>query len=342
VSCFFIAEAGVNHNGSLDLALKLVDAAADAGADAVKFQTFRADDIVAPGTEKAAYQKTTTGDGDQHAMIRALELSEADHAAIVDRCRIRGIEFMSTPFDAWAADLLFRLGMQRVKIASGELTNRPFLERLARSGKPLILSTGMANLDEVRRAVDWLRDARRNALLPDASGEWLTILHCTSNYPALPQDVNLRAMSTLGTLGFPVGYSDHTLGIEVSLAAVALGATVIEKHFTLDRNLPGPDHPASLDPTQLTALVSGIRAVADSLGDGVKSPRESELPVRALVRRSAFATRDLPAGAQLTEADLRYLRPGTGIGAEHAHELPGRTVARSVPAGRMLAWEDLA
>jgi N,N'-diacetyllegionaminate synthase len=342
VSCFFIAEAGVNHNGSLDLALKLVDAAADAGADAVKFQTFRADDIVAPGTEKAAYQKTTTGDGDQHAMIRALELSEADHAAIVDRCRIRGIEFMSTPFDAWAADLLFRLGMQRVKIASGELTNRPFLERLARSGKPLILSTGMANLDEVRRAVDWLRDARRNALLPDASGEWLTILHCTSNYPALPQDVNLRAMSTLGTLGFPVGYSDHTLGIEVSLAAVALGATVIEKHFTLDRNLPGPDHPASLDPTQLTALVSGIRAVADSLGDGVKSPRESELPVRALVRRSAFATRDLPAGVQLTEADLRYLRPGTGIGAEHAHELPGRTVARSVPAGRMLAWEDLA
>lgn len=342
MSCFFIAEAGVNHNGSLDLALKLVDTAAEAGADAVKFQTFRADDIVAPGTEKATYQKTTTGDGDQHAMIRALELSEADHEAIADRCRARGIEFMSTPFDGWAAGLLLRLGMQRVKIASGELTNRPFLERLARSGKPLILSTGMADLEEVRRAVDWVREARHGAGLPDAPGDWLTILHCTSNYPAAPQDVNLRAMSTLGTLGFPVGYSDHTLGIEVSLAAVALGATVVEKHFTLDRNLPGPDHPASLDPTQLAALVAGIRAVSASLGDGIKAPRESELPVRALVRRSAFAARDLSVGTKLAEADLRYLRPGTGIGAEHAPELQGRTLARAVPAGRMLAWEDLA
>lgn len=342
MSCFFIAEAGVNHNGSLDLALQLVDAAADAGADAVKFQTFRADDIVAPGTEKAAYQKSTTGEGDQHAMIRALELSEADHGAIADRCRAKGIEFMSTPFDAWAADLLFRLGMHRVKIASGELTNRPFLERLAKSGKPLILSTGMADLEEVRRAVGWLREARRSASLPDAPGPWLTILHCTSNYPAAPQDVNLRAMSTLSTLGFPVGYSDHTLGIDVSLAAVALGATVVEKHFTLDRGLPGPDHPASLDPQQLAALVRGIRSVTSALGDGAKVPRETELPVRALVRRSAFAARDLAAGTVLSQADLRYLRPGTGIGAEHAHELPGRTLARAVAAGRMLAWEDLA
>jgi len=343
VSCFIIAEAGVNHNGSLATALQLVDAAAAAGADAVKFQTFRADDIVVPGTEKASYQKANTGSGDQHAMIRALELSEADHETIVACCAERGIEFMSTPFDTWAAELLLRLGMRRIKIASGELTNRPFLEVLARTGRPLILSTGMATLDETARAVEWLRASRGEAGWSADPGEWLTVLHCTSNYPAAPADVNLRAMTTMqAALGVPVGYSDHTLGIEVSLAAVAMGACVLEKHFTLDRSMPGPDHPASLDPTRLADLVAGVRAVEQALGNGVKEPRESELPVRALVRRSAFVGRDLAAGAALAADDLRFLRPGHGIGPENSRELLGRRTARALRSGELLRWEDLA
>ena len=336
--CFIIAEAGVNHNGRLDLALQLIDAAAIAGADAVKFQTFQTDNLVVRGTEKAQYQKTHTGAGDQYDMIRALELGEAEHEAMAQRCRERGIEFMSTPFDVWATDLLLSLGMQRIKVASGELTNRPFLELLAQRGKPLILSTGMATLAEVERSMQWLREARPS--VPD--GDWLTVLHCTSNYPAAPADVNLRAMQTLGrVLGTPVGYSDHTLGIEVSLAAVALGATVIEKHFTLDRSLAGPDHQASLDPTQLKALVSGVRAVESALGDGIKAPAASELPVRDLVRRSAFLSRALPAGAALATEDLAFLRPGTGIGPENVRELLGRHTVRDLEPGQMLAWEDL-
>lgn len=337
--CFIIAEAGVNHNGQLDLALQLVDAAAAAGADAVKFQTFQTDNVVVRGTEKAEYQKVHTGAGDQYDMIRALELSAADHEALAERCRQRGIEFMSTPFDEWATGLLLRLGMKRIKIASGELTNQPFLEMLARQDRPLILSTGMATLAEVERSVGWLQACRPGV----PAAQWLTVLHCTSNYPAVPADVNLRAMQTMASaLGTPVGYSDHTLGIEVSLAAVALGATMIEKHFTLDRNLPGPDHQASLDPLQLQSLVAGIRAVEASLGDGVKAPASNELPVRALVRRSAFLRQALPAGHALVPADLAFLRPGTGIGPEHARILYGHRTARELPAGHLLAWEDLA
>jgi N-acetylneuraminate synthase len=337
--CFIIAEAGVNHNGQLGLALDLVDAAAAAGADAVKFQTFKTDNVVMRGTEKAAYQKVHTGDGDQYDMIRALELDEAAHAALGERCRQRGIEFMSTPFDEWATDLLLGLGMQRIKIASGELTNRPFLEMLARRNRPLILSTGMATLAEVQRSVQWLQQVRPQV----PAAKWLTVLHCTSNYPAAPADVNLRAMHTLGAaLGTPVGYSDHTLGIEVSLAAVAMGATVIEKHFTLDRSLPGPDHQASLDPVQLKALVDSVRSIESALGDGVKAPAASEIPVRDLVRRSAFARRELAAGTQLAAADLIFLRPGTGIGPENIDRLEGRSTRHALQPGQMLAWEDLA
>lgn len=338
MSCFIIAEAGVNHNGQLDLALQLVDAAAAAGANAVKFQTFRSDQIVSKGTQKAEYQRTNTGDGDQYDMIRALELDEPAHQAIAARCAQQGIEFMSTPFDEWATDLLLGLGMGVIKIASGELTNRPFLEMLAARGRPLILSTGMGSLDEVRRAVGWLQATHPNAGTPG----WLTVLHCTSNYPALPQDVNLRAMQTLEReLGVPVGYSDHTLGIDISVAAVALGAQVIEKHFTLDRNLPGPDHQASLSPAQLADMVTAIRAVEAALGDGIKQPTASELPVRELVRRSAFLRQELPAGAVLSDDNLIFLRPGTGIGPEHWYELRGRVTARALPAGHRLAWEDV-
>ncbi len=342
MACYIIAEAGVNHNGSVELALQLIETAAAAGADAVKFQTFRTDTIVKPGTAKAEYQKENTGDGDQYDMIRALELSEADHHRLAARCTELGIDFMSTPFDTWASKLLLGLGMRRIKIASGELTNRPFLEHLAEQGRPLILSTGMGSLDEVRRAVGWIDAAWRRAGHPGSTADYLTVLHCTSNYPAAPSDVNLKAMQTLGReLQVPVGYSDHTLGIEISLAAVAMGATVVEKHFTLDRSMPGPDHQASLDPDQLGALVSGIRAIEMAFGDGIKAPRESELPVRALVRRSAFTARELPEGTPLAAADLVFLRPGTGIGPEHANELIGRKLARTLPAGAKLDWSDL-
>jgi N,N'-diacetyllegionaminate synthase len=338
MSCFVIAEAGVNHNGSLEMALKLVDVAADAGADAVKFQSFRAASLVKKGTAKASYQEAATGDGDQHDMIAALELDETQHESIRERCAARGIEFMSTPFDEWALDLLLKLGVKRMKVPSGELTNRPFVEAVARCGIPVILSTGMATLPEVQRTADWLRAVR-----PDTDArQWLTILQCTSNYPASPADVNLRAMQTLQrSLDLPVGYSDHTLGTDIAVAAVALGATVIEKHFTLDTSLPGPDHKASLPPEQLAAMVRGIRAVEAALGDGVKQPAASEWPIRQLVRRSAFLRHEVPAGHTLAAHDLTFLRPGDGIGPEHAHELAGRRTTRGLTAGHRLDWKDL-
>ena len=330
---FIIAEAGVNHDGSLAKALRLVDIAADAGADAVKFQTFRADDIVTPGTAKAAYQERQTGGGSQYEMIRALELDEEAHRAIVARCAARSIEFMSTPFDAWALDLLTGLGMKRIKIASGELTNKPLIEAVAARRLPIILSTGMGTLADVERAVGWIR-----AVWPDAD---LTLLHCTSNYPAAPADINLRAMDALATLGVPVGYSDHSLGIAISIAAAGRGATVIEKHFTEDPADDGPDHAASLAPDELKALVQALRTVGEAMGDGVKQPRPDELEVRALVRRSAFARRDIAAGEALAAGDLAFLRPAGGIGPEEADDLVGARAARAIAAGEKLAWADL-
>ncbi len=336
---FIIAEAGVNHNGNLEMALQLVDQAAAVGADAIKFQTFKADNVVVRGTEKAEYQKQFTSASDQHEMIRALELDEEAHSIIAKRCQEKQIEFMSTPFDDWGVDLLLRLGMKRIKIASGELTNRPFIEMVARTGAPLILSTGMATLAEVKRSVDWIQAQRRH----EEDKSWLTILHCTSNYPTDPEDVNLRAMRTLvHEIQFPVGYSDHTLGIEISLAAVAMGATVIEKHFTLDRSLPGPDHQASLSPDDLEAMVRGIRNIERAFGSGEKKPTDSEYPVRSLVRRSAFARFNLKAGEALSSENTVFLRPGTGIGPEHWNELQGRRIQRSLRQGDLLRWDDLA
>ena len=330
---FIIAEAGVNHDGSLDKALRLVDIAAAAGADAVKFQTFRADDIVTPGTAKAAYQERQTGGGSQYEMIRALELDEEAHRAIVARCAARGIEFMSTPFDAWALDLLTGLGMKRIKIASGELTNKPLIEAVAARRLPIILSTGMGTLAEVERAVGWIR-----AVWPAAD---LTLLHCTSNYPAAPEDINLRAMDALAALGVPVGYSDHSLGLAISIAAAGRGATVIEKHFTENPADDGPDHAASLAPDELVSLVQALRKVGAALGDGVKQPSPNELEVRALVRRSAFARRDIAAGEALSPDDIVFLRPAGGIGPEEADALRGARATRPLAAGEKLAWADL-
>lgn len=342
MSIFLIAEAGVNHNGSDELALQLVDMAAASGADAVKFQTFKADKLVRQGTKKAKYQEQQTGDGDQHSMLRQLEMSEELHYKLLQRCQEKNIEFMSTPFDEASADFLLALGMKRIKIPSGEITNHPFLAYLATKDVPLIMSTGMASLDEVQEAVEVIRAAREQAGLTQPLSTILTLLHCTSNYPTAPSDVNLRAMQTMATeTGLPVGYSDHTAGFSIPTAAASLGAQVIEKHFTLNRNLPGPDHQASLEPLELAAMVTQIRQVEAALGSPIKQPTPSELPVRDLVRRSVTLTRPLKTGEVIHRSDLTLLRPGTGIPPKDLMRVVGKITVRDLPAGDTLHWTDV-
>jgi len=339
---FIIAEAGVNHNGDEKMALALVEAAVKSGADAVKFQTFSADKLTRKGAEKAEYQKQATGDGDQHGMLKALEMSENLHQRLFSRCAELGIEFMSTAFDEESLDFLVALGIKRIKVPSGEITNAPLLRHMAGKGLPLIVSTGMAELDEVVAAVDVIRAARIAHGFAEPLAEMVTILHCTSNYPTESADVNLRAMNTMArTTGLPVGYSDHTLGLAVSTGAVALGATVIEKHFTLDSELPGPDHKASLEPDQLGALVRQIRDVEAALGSDVKAPTASELPVRELVRRSVTTVRSLAAGAMVGKDDVTLMRPGTGIPPIDLDKVIGRKSARNISAGETLTWSDI-
>jgi len=339
---FVIAEAGVNHNGDEALALQLVEVAKECGADAVKFQTFSADKLVRKGAEKAEYQKRETGEGDQYAMLKGLEMSEALHHKLVKRCNDIGIEFMSTPFDEDAADFLVSLGMQHIKIPSGEITNHPFLKFLAQKDLPLILSTGMSTLDEIKEAVSVIAGERERNEFISPIEKMLTILHCTSNYPADCKDVNLRAMQTIATsTGLPVGYSDHTLGLAVSTAAVAMGAVVIEKHYTIDKNLPGPDHKASLTPLELKELVKQIRDVENALGSSIKEPTQSELPVRALVRRSLTTAKSLKAGMKVSVADLATLRPGTGISPSELAVVLGKKVVRDLKSGTTLQWSDL-
>jgi len=338
---FIIAEAGVNHNGDEKTALALVEAAAKSGANAVKFQTFSADKLTRKGAEKAEYQKKTTGEGDQHDMLKALEMSEGLHGRLFARCSELGIEFMSTAFDEESLDFLIALGIKRIKVPSGEITNAPLLKHMAGKGLPLIVSTGMAELDEVVTAVDTIRAARSAGRFAAPLAEMVTLLHCTSNYPTDNADVNLRAMNTMArATGLPVGYSDHTLGLAVSTAAVALGATVIEKHFTLNSELPGPDHKASLEPDQLTALVRQIREVEVALGSDVKAPTASELPVRDLVRRSVTAVRPIVAGMPIGRDDITLLRPGSGIPPIDFEKVIGRKSVRHISAGETLTWSD--
>lgn len=342
MSCFIIAEAGVNHNGSEELALQLVEAAAKAGADAVKFQTFKAAELVVKGAATAEYQKRQTGSQDQFLMLEKLEMSQELHQKLQAHCCYCGIEFMSTPFGMDAARLLMSLGMKRIKIPSGELTNLPFIRELAGFGKPMILSTGMAGLEEVKEAVSVIYDERSRQGFSEPLGKVLTLLHCTSNYPTCNEDVNLKAMQTMATeLGLPVGYSDHTEGALVSVAAVAMGATVIEKHFTLDRNLPGPDHQASLEPGELNEMVNQIRRVEACLGSGKKEPRANELPVRDLVRRSVTLVSDKAAGEVIQQEDLMLLRPGTGIPPKQLSQVIGKKLRASSVAGTTLDWQDL-
>lgn len=332
--CLVIAEAGVNHNGDMALAHRLIDAAVAAGADAVKFQTFEAGRLVAPDAPRAAYQRANTGDdGPQHAMLRALELPRAAHGDLLAHCREAGILFLSSPFDAEAADFLVALGVPALKIPSGEITNLPFLARCAGYGLPLILSTGMADLGEVAAALDTLERA---------GDPEVVLLHCLSNYPADPAEVNLRAMATLeAAFGLPTGFSDHTLGIAVPTAAAALGAVVVEKHFTLDRTMPGPDHRASLEPDELADMVSAIRTVEAALGDGRKRCRAGERDTRAVARRSLATARAVPAGTVLRAGDLTALRPGTGLPPAFLAGVIGRRTVRDLPAGTLVALEHL-
>lgn len=333
--CFVIAEAGVNHNGDVALAEMLVDAAAAAGADAVKFQTFRADRVAAAVAGKAEYQRRrTAADESQLAMLRALELGEADLTRLVVRAQRQGLMFLSTPFDTESADLLAALEMPAFKIASGEVTNLPFLEHVARLGRPVMLSTGMSYLGEVDVAVRALRAAGCTQL---------ALLHCVTDYPALAADANLAAMATLrDAFGVPVGFSDHTMGLSVAIAAAALGASIIEKHFTTDRNLAGPDHAASLEPGELTQLVRSIRDAEASIGSARKQPAAVEQPMRALVRRSLGVARPIAAGAAIAAGDLMALRPATGIPPSLLDAVIGRTTARALQAGEILTWQDLA
>ncbi len=324
--CHIIAEAGVNHNGSLELALKLIDAAADAGADTVKFQTFKADKLVTRDAPKAAYQtRTTSGDAGQYAMLKKLELSDSAFADLIAHARKREIAFLSTPFDADSAALLAGLGVPSFKVSSGDLTNLPFLRELARHGLPVMLSSGMASMSELDEAV--------SALMAAGLGpEQLTLLHCTTEYPAPVNEVNLLAMLTIRTAfpGITVGYSDHTEGIHIPVAAAALGARVIEKHFTLDRTMEGPDHKASLEPAELKAMIDAVRAVEAALGDGWKRPTASELPNRRAARKSIVAARDIKAGELLTADNLTTRRPGDGISPMRWDEIIGTVALRDM------------
>jgi N-acetylneuraminate synthase len=328
---FIVAEAGVNHNGDLGLARQLVDVAAEAGADAVKFQTFRSEALVSRNAPKAAYQRETTGAGEsQREMLARLELTLDQHAEIREHCAKRGILFFSTPFDELSADALETLGVPLFKLPSGEITNLPFLRHVASKRKPIILSTGMSTLAEVAQAV---------AAIREAGDPPLALLHCVSAYPAPASEMNLRAMDALrDRFSCPVGLSDHTLGIEVAVAAVARCATIVEKHFTLDKRLPGPDHRTSLEPVELVRLVRAIRTVEAALGDGDKRPMPSEMDTRRVARKSLVTARPIRAGEKLTADLVAIKRPGTGISPADLPRVLGRTVRRDLAADEMIDW----
>jgi N-acetylneuraminate synthase/N,N'-diacetyllegionaminate synthase len=330
---YVVAEAGVNHGGSGEMALRLVEAAAAAGADAVKFQTFRSDALATADAPQAAYQRERAAAASQLEMLRALELPADAVRASRDRAGTLGLTFLSTPFDLASVDLLAGLGVPAFKIGSGDLTNLVLLRAVAAHGLPLLLSTGMATVDEVAAAV---ADLRAHGDPP------LVLLQCTSAYPAPAEDANLAAIATMRErFGVPVGYSDHTRGYEVAVAAAALGAAIIEKHLTLDRSLPGPDHAASLEPAEFSALVRGVREAHAALGDGVKAPRGIEADVRRAARRSLVVTRDVVAGEAIAAADLDAMRPATGISPLRLDDVAGRRAARDLTARTVLRPEDL-
>ncbi len=320
---FIIAEAGVNHNGSLELAMRLADAAAEAGADVVKFQTFKAANIVTKDASKADYQKETTGEGSsQYEMLRKLELSPSDHETLIEHCRRIGIRFWSTAFDLESVDFLHSLGLGLWKIPSGEITNYPYLRKIAGFNEQVIMSTGMSTEEDIRNALDAL--ARNGQDL-----DKVILMHCNTQYPTPMEDVNLRAIDTMRTkFGLPVGYSDHTQGIEVPVAAVARGAVAIEKHFTLDRNMEGPDHKASLSPSELKEMVTAVRNIEKALGSGEKRVSKSEAGNMAVARKSIVAARPIAKGETFTEKNLAVKRPGSGISPMRWEEIIGKKAIR--------------
>jgi N,N'-diacetyllegionaminate synthase len=340
---FVIAEIGVNHNGSVDIALDLVDQVARAGADAAKFQTFTADGVASPKAGTVAYQKSFGGD-DQREMLRRLELSYEAHEVLVRRCSELGVEFMSTAFDLASLDMLCSLGIRRIKIPSGEITNLPYVVACALKKLPIILSTGMSDLTEVRNAFELIvatwHECGGPAWRP--GDENLTILHCTSAYPTAPTDVNLRAMVGMqADLGTAIGFSDHTAGILAPALAVALGAKVVEKHVTLDRGMDGPDHAASIEPDQLRQMIKDIRTTEAMLGQRTKRATVAEEEARLMVRRGLKAGRALAAGSVLTEADISILRPATGVAPGRMGEVVGRRLLVPLAHGDAIEFEHL-
>ncbi|MBC6110560.1 N-acetylneuraminate synthase [Pedobacter fastidiosus] len=336
-STIIIAEAGVNHNGSRENAFKLIDAAVDAGVDYVKFQTFKADKLVSGKAKKADYQIDNTKNAaeSQLEMLQKLELSEEDHEKLIQYCHEKGIQFFSTAFDLTSLQYLSTIGLNMVKIPSGEITNLPYLRLAAKLFPKVILSTGMATLEDISSALNVFLEAG----IAKAN---ITILHCNTEYPTPMLDVNLKAMLTIGEeFGTAIGYSDHTLGIEVPIAAVALGATMIEKHYTLDRNLPGPDHIASLEPNELKAMVSSIRNIESALvGSGIKEPSNSEIKNIAIARKSIHLSVDKAKSEKITEQDLEMLRPGDGISPMDMDAIIGRVVNKPLAAGHKLLLTD--
>ncbi len=334
-----IAEAGVNHNGDIEKAKKLIDVAIDAKVDYVKFQTFKAETIVSPKAKKAKYQSKNLNDNDdsQFRMLKKLELTEENHQDLIEYCKNKGIKFFSTAFDVEGVNYLNSLDLDFYKIPSGEITNYPYLKAISQKGKPVILSTGMANIDEIEKALKVLIEFgidKKN----------ITVLHCNTEYPTPMIDVNLKAMNTIGKkFDVNIGYSDHTLGIEVPIAAVALGAVVIEKHFTLDRNLPGPDHKASLEPFELKEMVSSIRNIEKAVsGNGKKEASKSESKNISLVRKSIYLKRAINKGAILSENDITVLRPGDGISAIEWQKVIGKTLLIDGNEFDKLKWSDLS
>lgn len=332
--CFIMAEAGINHNGDLENARALIKTAAKAGCQAIKFQTFDVTQLLAPKTPMVAYQAQNTGvQQTQAEMLKTCQLDASAHRELIQVCKDEGITFISTPFDDGSLDLLIELDVPAIKISSGDLTNLPFLARASSTNRPIILSTGMGTMEEVKDAVDTIRSHGNGPLV---------LLHCVSNYPALPEECNLRAMTEMKALfGTTVGFSDHTLGYEITLAAVAMGAGFIEKHITLDRTLPGPDHKASLEPDELERMVSAVRQVEKALGDGVKQPSEAERETAKLARKSLHARRDIAKGEILDEEAISIKRPGTGLSPALYHKVIGKRAACDIPAESLIEWDML-
>lgn len=331
--CLIIAEAGVNHNGSTDIAKKLIDNAVEAGVDAIKFQTFKAENLVTKNAPKATYQKNSTGDGSQLDMLKKLELSLEQHTELIEYCKNKGILFLSTPFDFESVDLLEKFDITMYKIGSGDLTNIPLLRYIARLGKPMIVSTGMANLGEIECAVNAIKNEGNKDIM---------LLHCTSNYPTAYEDVHLNSMITMkNSFDLDIGYSDHTVGIEVSIAAVAMGAKVIEKHFTLDKNMEGPDHKASLNPKELKEMVASIRNIEFALGSKEKKCRDNEKNTKLVARKSIVAALNIKKGDVITKDNITFKRPETGLSPMYTDELIGKIATEDIMLDEQINFSNV-